>query len=66
MKTLFARSILPLLFGSVIMLAGCQPAGPAEQAGQNIDNAASSVKDAVTPAGPMEKAGEKVDNAINK
>jgi predicted small secreted protein len=57
--------LLPLLFGSTILLAGCENKGPAEQAGENIDNAARSVKDAVTPAGPMEKAGEKVDKAVN-
>jgi predicted small secreted protein len=57
--------ILPLLFGMVILLAGCENQGPAEKAGENIDNAARKVKDAVTPAGPMEKAGEKVDKAVN-
>ena len=62
MKKLLA-GILPLLFGSVILLAGCENSGPAEQAGQGIDNAAGEVKDAVTPAGPVEKAGESVDNA---
>lgn len=57
--------LLPLLFGSMILLAGCENKGPAEQAGENIDNAASNVKDAVTPDGPLEKAGEKVDQTVN-
>ncbi len=61
MKKLFA-GILPLLFG-VILLVGCENQGPAEQAGENIDNAARNVQDAVTPPGPVEKAGQSVDNA---
>lgn len=44
-------------------LAACERKGPAQKAGEKIDNAAQQVKDAVTPAGPAEKAGRKVDNA---
>jgi hypothetical protein len=62
MKKLIA-GILPLLFGSVILLAGCETQGPAEKAGESVDNATQGVQDAVTPPGPMEKAGESVDKA---
>jgi hypothetical protein len=47
-------------------LAGCQQEGPAEQAGQKVDNVVRDVKDAVNPPGPMEKAGRAVDDAVNK
>lgn len=40
--------------------------GPAERAGEAIDNAAQSAKDAVDPPGPMEKAGRAVDEAVKK
>ncbi len=56
---------LALSLGVLIVSNGCQPAGPAERAGQNLDKAASNAADALNPKGPMEKAGEKVDNAIN-
>ena len=37
----------------VVGLAGCEKKGPAETAGEKIDNAA-------------EKAGDKIDHAVNK
>lgn len=45
---------------------GCDSQGPAERAGERIDNAAENVKDAVDPRGPAEKAGAAVDNAADK
>jgi hypothetical protein len=55
-----------MLMGLVLVGNGCQPQGPAEKAGESLDNAASNAADALNPKGPMEKAGEKVDNAINR
>jgi hypothetical protein len=52
---------LALLFSA--MLVGCEPAGPAEKAGKDLDKAAENVKDAVNPKGPGEKLGEKIDQA---
>ncbi len=48
-------------------LAGCSEKGPAEQAGEKVDQAVENVRDAVEDAGqqgPAEQMGEKVDKAI--
>lgn len=60
-----ALLILPLLGGALLVGAGCEPQGPAEQAGENIDNAVSDAVDAVDPQGPAERAGEAVDDTFN-
>jgi len=59
--------LIPLcLFPLVASLASCKEKGPAEKAGENVDEAIENVKDAVDPKGPAEKAGEKVDDALGK
>jgi len=50
---------------AIIALAGCETKGPAERAGENVDNAVQNAKDAVNPPGPVEKAGRAVDKAVN-
>lgn len=55
-----------LVLGSVVTLAGCEEKGPAEKAGEKVDQAAKDTKNALDPRGPMEKAGGKVDQAIGK
>jgi hypothetical protein len=47
-------------------LISCKPKGPAEKAGESVDEAIENVSDAVNPKGPLEKAGEKVDDALGK
>ncbi len=47
-------------------LASCKKKGPAEKAGEKMDEAIENVKDAVDPKGPAEKAGEKVDEVLDK
>ncbi len=44
-------------------LAACDDKGPAEKAGEKVDNAVENMKDAVNLKGPAEKAGEKIDDA---
>ena len=56
--------VLPLA-GALAFFAGCNTEGPAEQAGENLDNAAQDVGDAPAPAGPAEEAGQAVDDAMN-
>ena len=55
------------LFALVPFLAftSCEKKGPAEEAGENLDNAVENVKDTLDPKGPAEKAGEKVDDALD-
>jgi hypothetical protein len=49
-----ALTATTLLAGAMLMtLSACEPQGPAENAGEKVDNAA-------------EKAGEKVDDAVGK
>ncbi len=63
MKMSFAAAgVFVLLLG----MAACHKKGPAETAGQKLDNAGQSVHDAIDPPGPAEKAGRAVDNAISK
>jgi hypothetical protein len=46
-------------------LYGCpERDGPAENAGEKLDNAAEKIGDALDPKGPAEKAGEEVDEAL--
>ena len=52
--------LLPLLTAVV----SCKKKGPAEKAGEKMDETIEDVKDAVNPKGPVEKAGEKVDKAL--
>ena len=57
-----------LLFATIIPMAmtGCESEGPAENAGEKIDQAGQDLKNAVNPQGPGEKAGAAVDDALNK
>ncbi|WP_233579014.1 hypothetical protein [Tautonia sociabilis] len=59
----FAR-LVPLV-GALAVFAGCESQGPAEQVGENLDNAAQDVGDALDPAGPAEEAGEAIDETLN-
>lgn len=61
------RSMLALLLGT--LLFGCggnkpQPEGPAERAGEAVDDAARDVKDEAKDA--AEEAGDKVEEAGDK
>ena len=55
-----------VLGGAVFFGAGCESKGPAQRAGENVDQGIQNVKDAVNPPGPVEKAGRTVDKALNK
>jgi hypothetical protein len=53
-----------MIFGALVAFAGCEDKGPAEKAGQSIDEGVKNAKDAVNPPGPVEKAGRNVDKAL--
>ncbi len=61
-----AAILTTLLLGAVLTCAGCEPKGPAQQAGENIDKGVQNAKDAINPPGPVEKAGRGVDKALNR
>lgn len=53
-----------------VLTFGCESEGPAENAGEKIDQSIENTKDAleeasdeITGKGPAEKAGEKIDEA---
>lgn len=63
------KSIIIATIASLAILAtatSCRKKGPAEKAGEKMDETIENVKDAVDPKGPVEKAGEKVDDALGK
>lgn len=57
-----AAIVLPIMGA----LAACDDKGPAEKAGEKIDNAAQSMKDTIDPPGPAEKAGRSIDDAFDE
>lgn len=56
-----AAIVLPIMG----VLAACDDKGPAEKAGEKIDNAAQSMKDAIDPPGPAEETGRKIDDTFD-
>lgn len=56
--------LLGCLFPFIIGIVSCKEKGPAEKAGEGLDNAVEKVEDKINPKGPVEKAGEKVDEAL--
>jgi hypothetical protein len=77
----FKRSTLIKTLGlcgllALALLVGCSDSGPAEEAGERIDDAVEQagerieettrkVEDAIDPPGPAEEAGRKVDEAVD-
>ena len=58
--------VFPLVLGGLLPLTGCQE-GPAERAGEKVDNAARAVRDTVNPpSGPAQEAGRKIDDATRR
>jgi hypothetical protein len=65
--TILALVAVAALTMSSPILTGCHNnKGPAQKAGQKLDNAKEKVEDTVDPKGPSEKAGRKVDKALGK
>jgi predicted small secreted protein len=57
--------VLAAIAASFTLTACPEKKGPAEKAGEALDDAADGMKDAVTPDGPAEDLGEKLDEATN-
>lgn len=72
------KNIIPtlLLIASLcltLLTFGCESQGPAEKAGESVDESIESAKDAldeasdeITGEGPAEEAGENIDEALDK
>jgi hypothetical protein len=55
--------LFPLMLGGLLPIMGCNE-GPAERAGERVDNAARDLRDAVNPpSGPAQDIGRKIDDA---
>ena len=61
----YGRALL-LGGGTVLFLAGCETEGPAEKAGERIDQGVENAKEAVEPSPSAEKVGEKIDEAAKE
>ncbi len=59
-KVLFFLALLGL---SAVFLA-CSEQGPAEQAGEQVDETIEDIQEALDPSGPAERAGRAIDDAI--
>ena len=62
-KTLLTSLAIILL---TLGLSACEQEGPAERAGEQVDEAAERAKETVDPKGPAERAGEKADEAMER
>ncbi|ACL73576.1 hypothetical protein Tgr7_2499 [Thioalkalivibrio sulfidiphilus HL-EbGr7] len=60
------RTLLLCALFSLALLAGCSDSGPAEEAGERIDDAVQDAQDAISPPGPAEEAGRKIDDAVDE
>jgi hypothetical protein len=57
---------LVLALSALVPFVGCEK-GPAERAGEGVDNAARKVRDTVNPpSGPAESAGRRIDDATGR
>lgn len=66
-RSTFGAVALAGMLGLVTVtgLTACERKGPAERAGEKVDNAIDKVKDKLDPKGPAEKAGRKIDKALD-
>ena len=63
------KQLFCLLTAGLIGLIGCQERGPAEKAGERVDEVIDNVKHGDNPLkqkGPIEKMGESIDDSIKK
>lgn len=49
---------------AILLLSGCEREGPAERAGEQMDEAAEGTRRVVPGEGPVERAGKEVDDAV--
>ncbi len=68
MKIMIRLLIVAVVMTLSLMLVSCREKGPAEKAGEAIDQTVQDTKEAVEetvdPDGPVEEAGEAIDEAI--
>jgi hypothetical protein len=67
---IFQSTALIALATLMLLLTACEKEGPAEQAGENIDQAAEQIQEKAEAAGDkaagtMEQAGDKIEDATD-
>jgi len=62
---LMTKYLYALLAASALFLVGCQDKGPAQEAGEAVDDTVSEMQDALSGQGPAEEAGERVDEWVD-
>lgn len=66
MKTIQNLLAMTLLLAGLSLVTACDEKGPAERAGEDVDEAMEDLKDKFDgDKGALEKAGEKVDEAVD-
>jgi hypothetical protein len=72
-KNIIPTLLLIISLSLTFLTFGCESQGPAEKAGEKVDESVESTKDAldetsdkVTGEGPAEEAGENIDEGLNK
>jgi hypothetical protein len=63
--SMMSKVVAVFLCGIAMGITGCVQKGPAQRAGEKIDNAADALRDTVDPPGPAQKAGRAVDRALD-
>lgn len=75
--TKWKMMVVGLILGLLTFpLAACEKKGPAEKAGEQVDQAmeeakegmeqgAEAIREKIDPQGPAEKAGEKIDETLS-
>lgn len=65
-RTWRRASAVLLAVAAALTLTACpERQGPAEEAGESVDEAVDDMKDAVDPDGPAENLGERLDDATD-
>jgi predicted small lipoprotein YifL len=70
MNILKTSSLIVLSMGLIMALSACEQKGPAEKAGEKIDNAAETLGDKIEDAtdsasDKVEEAGDKIEDATD-
>ena len=64
-KSISTLTMVAILGSASAMTIACERKGPAENAGEEIDEAIDNVSDKLDPKGPLEKAGRAIDRATD-
>ena len=64
-KHMLSKAVAVCLCGIIVSLTGCAHKGPAQRAGEQIDNATDTLRATLDPPGPAQKAGRAIDRTLD-